>query len=90
MNTKEKQLISKSRCTKNDFIAMLLSAKGLLAVFMIKEPKAADRILLGRFADIGDDCESLFYEDFQKNKIIAIPLDRLQAFGILCVLPDTD
>lgn len=90
MNTKEKQLVSKSLCAENDFIAMLLSAKGVLAVFIVNGAKGGSRILLGRFENIGDDFEELWYDDFRKHKIISVPFDRLEAFGILCDIPDTD
>jgi hypothetical protein len=90
MSTKEKQLVSKNRCAKNDFIALLLSAKGVLAVFIVNDAKGGSRILLGRFDNIEDDCQTVCYEDFRKHKVISISFDRLQAFGILCDIPDTD
>jgi hypothetical protein len=68
---------------------MLLSTKGLLAVFIVNAPDGG-RILLGKFENIGDDFEEVWYEDLQKHKIISIPFDRLEAFGILCDIPDTD
>jgi hypothetical protein len=90
MSTKEKQLVSKSRCGKNDFIALLLAAKAVLAVFIVNAPDGSDRIILGRFENIEDDCQTVWYEDFHKHKIISVPFDSIEAFGILCDVPDTD
>jgi len=69
---------------------MLLSAKGVLAVFIVNDAKGGSRTLLGKFENIGDDFDEVWYEDFRKHKIISIPFDSLEAFGILCDIPDTD
>jgi len=86
----KKRIVLKSEFSKDDFIALLLTANGLLVVFLFEGFFGKKVNVLGRIFYVDTELEFFCFTEFYSNDNRQVRIADLRGFGVLCDVPEPE